>query len=88
MGVGEADDRPHSGRKTGCGLWWSVLAPRRLRQLPQKPRQRLARAKRGGSIVNIASMLGLRVGIGNSHYCTAKAGVVQLTKSLALELAR
>jgi NAD(P)-dependent dehydrogenase (short-subunit alcohol dehydrogenase family) len=50
--------------------------------------QRLARAKRGGSIVNIASMLGLRVGIGYSHYCTAKAGVVQLTKSLALELAR
>ncbi|WP_422418483.1 SDR family NAD(P)-dependent oxidoreductase [Pseudomonas sp. GZD-222] len=50
--------------------------------------QRLAGAKRGGSIVNIASMLGLRVGIGYSHYCTAKAGVVQLTKSLALELAR
>ncbi|MEG0858152.1 MAG: SDR family NAD(P)-dependent oxidoreductase [Pseudomonas sp.] len=50
--------------------------------------QRLARAERGGSIVNIASMLGLRVGIGYSHYCTAKAGVVQLTKSLALELAR
>lgn len=50
--------------------------------------QRLARAKRGGSIVNIASMLGLRVGTGYSHYCTAKAGVVQLTKSLALELAR
>lgn len=50
--------------------------------------QRLARAERGGSIVNIASMLGLRVGTGYSHYCAAKAGVVQLTKSLALELAR
>ncbi|MFK0090598.1 SDR family NAD(P)-dependent oxidoreductase [Pseudomonas sp. NPDC090755] len=50
--------------------------------------QRLARAGRGGSIVNIASMLGLRVGTGYSHYCAAKAGVVQLTKSLALELAR
>jgi NAD(P)-dependent dehydrogenase (short-subunit alcohol dehydrogenase family) len=56
---------------------------------PQKRRgAETARAKRGGSIVNIASMLGLRVGIGYSHYCTAKAGVVQLTKSLALELAR
>ncbi|MNJ13384.1 Gluconate 5-dehydrogenase [compost metagenome] len=33
-------------------------------------------------------MLGLRVGTGYSHYCAAKAGVVQLTKSLALELAR
>ncbi|MFC4860842.1 SDR family NAD(P)-dependent oxidoreductase [Pseudomonas sp. MAHUQ-62] len=50
--------------------------------------QRLARAERPGSIVNIASMLGLRVGTGYSHYCAAKAGVVQLTKSLALELAR
>ena len=50
--------------------------------------QRLAGASKPGSIVNIASILGLRVGNGYSHYCTAKAGVVQLTKSLALELAR
>ncbi|MFJ4373250.1 SDR family NAD(P)-dependent oxidoreductase [Pseudomonas japonica] len=50
--------------------------------------QRLVKAERPGSIVNIASMLGLRVGNGYSHYCTAKAGVIQLTKSLALELAR
>jgi NAD(P)-dependent dehydrogenase (short-subunit alcohol dehydrogenase family) len=50
--------------------------------------QRLAKAGRGGSIINVASILGLRVGTGYSHYCAAKAGVVQLTKSLALELAR
>lgn len=50
--------------------------------------QRLAKAERPGTIVNIASMLGLRVGTGYSHYCAAKAGVVQLSKSLALELAR
>lgn len=50
--------------------------------------QRMVRAGAPGSIVNIASMLGLRVGTGYSHYCAAKAGVVQLTKSLALELAR
>ncbi|AYC32408.1 glucose 1-dehydrogenase [Pseudomonas cavernae] len=50
--------------------------------------QRLSKAERGGSIVNIASILGLRVGPTLSHYCTAKAGVVQLTKSLALEWAR
>ncbi len=49
--------------------------------------QRLVKAGRGGSIVNIASILGLRVGTGHSHYCAAKAGVVQLSKSLALELA-
>ncbi|MCO8312941.1 SDR family NAD(P)-dependent oxidoreductase [Pseudomonas mandelii] len=50
--------------------------------------QRMAKADRGGSIVNVASILGLRVATGYSHYCVAKAGVVQLTKSLALELAR
>ncbi|WP_448680714.1 SDR family NAD(P)-dependent oxidoreductase [Pseudomonas nicosulfuronedens] len=50
--------------------------------------QRMVRAGKPGNIVNIASMLGLRVGTGYSHYCAAKAGVVQLTRSLALELAR
>lgn len=50
--------------------------------------QRLVKAGQGGSIVNIASILGERVGNGLSHYCAAKAGVIQLTKALALELAR
>ncbi|VVM58846.1 SDR family NAD(P)-dependent oxidoreductase [Pseudomonas fluorescens] len=50
--------------------------------------QRLDKAGRPASIINIASILGLRAGTGYSHYCAAKAGVVQLTKSLALELAR
>lgn len=40
------------------------------------------------SIINIASILGLRVGFGESVYSVSKAGVVQLTKALALELAR
>jgi len=44
--------------------------------------------KKPGSIVNIASILGLRVGINLTSYATAKAGLVQLTKSMALELAR
>ncbi len=41
-----------------------------------------------GSIINIASILGLRVGLNLASYATAKAGLVQLTKSMALELAR
>ncbi|CAI8722909.1 hypothetical protein EMIT0196MI5_120147 [Pseudomonas sp. IT-196MI5] len=59
-------------------------------RVAQVAAQRLVKAGRSGSIVNIASILGLRVGTGYSHYCAAKAGVVQLTKSLALalELAR
>ena len=44
--------------------------------------------KKPGSIVNIASILGLRVGLNLASYATAKAGLVQLTKSMALELAR
>ncbi|MBP5073155.1 SDR family oxidoreductase [Pseudomonas chlororaphis] len=50
--------------------------------------QRLAKAGRYGSIVNVASILGMRAGTGYSHYCAAKAGVVHLSKSLALEFAR
>lgn len=48
----------------------------------------MARTGTGGNIVNIASILGLRVGQGLSHYAVAKAGVVQLTKAMAIELAR
>ncbi|WP_339804328.1 SDR family NAD(P)-dependent oxidoreductase [uncultured Marinobacter sp.] len=50
--------------------------------------QRLSKAGKPGSIINIASILGLRVGKGLSHYATSKAAVVQLTKALALDLAR
>lgn len=41
-----------------------------------------------GSIVNVASILGLRVAGGVAPYAVSKAGVVQLTKALALEWAR
>ena len=54
--------------------------------------QRAARAMRegnkGGSIVNIASILGLRVAGHVAAYAASKAAVVQLTKALALEWAR
>jgi NAD(P)-dependent dehydrogenase (short-subunit alcohol dehydrogenase family) len=43
---------------------------------------------RGGSIVNIASILGHRVAGGVAAYAASKAGVIQLTKALALEWAR
>ncbi|WP_305091674.1 SDR family NAD(P)-dependent oxidoreductase [Prescottella sp. R16] len=41
----------------------------------------------GGRIVNIASQLGIKGGVGLAHYTAAKAGVIGFTKSLALELA-
>jgi NAD(P)-dependent dehydrogenase (short-subunit alcohol dehydrogenase family) len=45
-------------------------------------------ASRGGSIVNIASILGIRQAGQVAPYAVSKAGLVQLTKTLALELAR
>ena len=42
---------------------------------------------RWGRIINISSQLGIKGGTGLSHYSAAKAGVIGLTKSLALELA-
>lgn len=41
-----------------------------------------------GAIVNIASILGLRVAGSVAPYAISKAGVVQMTKALALEWAR
>jgi NAD(P)-dependent dehydrogenase (short-subunit alcohol dehydrogenase family) len=43
---------------------------------------------RGGSIVNVASVLGLRVSAQLPGYTASKAGLIQLTKAMALELAR
>jgi NAD(P)-dependent dehydrogenase (short-subunit alcohol dehydrogenase family) len=45
-------------------------------------------AKKGGSIINIASVLGLRVATHLLAYAAAKAALVQVTKALALEWAR
>jgi hypothetical protein len=42
----------------------------------------------GGSIINIASILGLRQAGGVLPYAVSKAGAIQLTKVLALEMAR
>ncbi len=53
----------------------------------QEAARRMLAAGRGGAIVNIASVLGLGVAKGVVAYATAKAGVIQLTKALALELA-
>ncbi len=60
------------------GVWLtSVGAARRWRE-----------AGRAGAIVNVASILGLRVAGGVAPYTASKAAVVQLTEALALEWAR
>ncbi len=52
----------------------------------QEAARRMLAARKGGAIVNIASVLGFGVDKGVVAYATAKAGVIQLTKALALEL--
>lgn len=53
--------------------------------LCQEFARRLQQAERGGSIVNIASILGLGAGVGYSAYSASKSAIVQLTRTLALE---
>lgn len=43
---------------------------------------------RGGSIINVTSILATRLAGGVGPYCAAKAGLAHLTRSMALELAR
>lgn len=50
--------------------------------------RRLVAAKRPGVIINIASIGGLRILQGVAGYTAAKAGLIQLTKQMAVELAR
>jgi 3-oxoacyl-[acyl-carrier protein] reductase len=54
----------------------------------QEAARRMVAAKTPGSIINIASILGLRVQPGLAAYTVSKAGVIQLTQALAQEWAR
>jgi len=53
----------------------------------QEAARRMLAAGKSGAVVNIASVLGFGVAKGVVAYTTAKAGVVQMTKALGLELA-
>jgi len=56
--------------------------------IAQAAARRMIDNKTKGSIVNIASILGLRVAGAVAPYAISKAGVIQMTKALALEWAR
>ncbi len=68
---------------------WDYIMDTNLKGAWRMAREVAARcvaAGTNGSIVNIASILGLRVGFGESAYGTSKAGLVQLSRAMALVL--
>lgn len=70
---------------------WAALMAVNLdgaRRVAAEAARRLVAAQAPGSIVNIASILGLRQGGGVAAYATSKAALIQLTKQQALEWAR
>lgn len=56
--------------------------------MAQETARHMVRLGHGGSIINIASVLGLGGGAQGVAYCASKAGVVNLTRALAIDLAR
>src|SRR5688572_19100923 len=70
--------------------WRSVLSVNLdgVFRVAQEGARRMKANGTGGSIVNIASVLGLGVIKTLSHYSASKAGVIHMTKAVAYELAR
>ena len=65
--------------RTNFGGVWNVA---------QEGARRMIAAKQSGSIINIASTLGFSALPGQASYGASKAAVIQLTRSLAIELMR
>jgi 2-deoxy-D-gluconate 3-dehydrogenase len=57
-------------------------------RVAQAAARHMVKHAQGGSIVNIASILGLRVSAQVPSYAASKAALIHLTRAMALELAR
>jgi 3-oxoacyl-[acyl-carrier protein] reductase len=69
---------------------WSVVLDVTLTGTMRCTREALRRLRRqgtGGAIVNNASVIGWRAQAGQAHYAAAKAGVMALTRTAAIEAA-
>src|SRR5271154_3511355 len=76
---------PSNSPKRNGGACYRPISTRCF--IGRRKRRRMLAAGKGGAIVNIASVLGFNPDKGVAAYATAKAGVIQLTKALAIELA-
>jgi NAD(P)-dependent dehydrogenase (short-subunit alcohol dehydrogenase family) len=70
--------------------WRSVLSVNLdgVFRVAQEAARRMKANRTAGSIINIASVLGLGVIKTLAHYSASKAGVIHMTKAVAYELAR
>jgi NAD(P)-dependent dehydrogenase (short-subunit alcohol dehydrogenase family) len=69
---------------------WDALYRANLRHVllcTQRVARRMVAEKVGGSVISIPSIEGVRAAPGYAAYAAAKAGVIQYTKTAALELA-
>jgi len=69
---------------------WDLVLGLNLRApflLSQAVARHMVAAKKGGNMVNVASAAGRIARPGVVHYCTSKAGLIMLTKALAIEWA-
>ena len=57
-------------------------------RVAQEGAKRLVDAGQPGSIINVASVLGLGVQPGQTAYCASKSAVIQLTRAMATDLMR
>ncbi len=76
--------------KVGMNEWRATMAVNLdgVFAVGREAADRMAKRGTGGSIINIASILGFTNARALSPYCTSKAAVVSLTKNMALELGR
>ncbi|CAN5697966.1 SDR family oxidoreductase [soil metagenome] len=69
---------------------WDALIRANLTQVllcTQRVAREMVAAEQGGSIINISTIEGVRAAPGYAAYAAAKAGVINFTKTAALELA-
>ena len=71
----------------GAAEWAQVLQPNLTGAFLVAQQAARMMQGEGGTIVNVASILGERVSKGLAAYAASKAGLIQLTKALALEWA-
>ena len=57
-------------------------------EMCQEAARRLVAAKQGGSLINVASVLGIGSAVGYSSYSASKGALIQLTRTMALEFVR